>query len=192
MTIRVGTSIGVDHVLSQAGRAGLLETKVEASPVALLGPFESSPIRVASSYSVFPNRGLHHTPRLIRKIVSAGGELLYSATDENFQAIASSAAWPTSQILREVMKSGTATSAGEMGLGNLPAHGKTGTTNDYKDTWFAGFSDKISCAVWVAMDQPQSIMNRGYGSTLALPIWTEVMNTAEEAGFPAEPAAPPR
>ena len=64
-----------------------------------------------------------------------------------------------------------------------PCGGKTGTTDDYKDAWFAGYTGTLTCAVWVGMDQPKTIINRGYGSTLAAPIWTDVMKVATRMGY---------
>ena len=73
------------------------------------------------------------------------------------------------------MTSGTAASAKSLGF-KLPAAGKTGTTNDYKDAWFVGYTSALTCGVWVGFDQPTTIVARGYGSALALPVWTQVMN----------------
>jgi penicillin-binding protein 1A len=71
----------------------------------------------------------------------------------------------------------------------LPAAGKTGTTNDYKDAWFAGYTSTLTCGVWVGFDQPTTIVPHGYGAALALPVWTQVMNKAAQH-YPAEPLQP--
>ncbi len=188
MTIRLGSSVGVENVLDLAERADLTHTEVSPSPVALLGTFDATPMQVTAAYSSLANGGVYRNPQLIRKIESADGSVLYNdvADDDATPRIMSeAAAWTTAEVLREVVRSGTAASAKELGLNDLPVYGKTGTTNDYKDAWFAGFSDKISCAVWVGMDRPQTIMSRGYGGTLALPVWVEIMKTAEQSGFAA-------
>jgi penicillin-binding protein 1A len=86
------------------------------------------------------------------------------------------------------MTKGTAASAKSLGF-NLPAAGKTGTTNDYKDAWFLGYTNALTCGVWVGFDQPQTIMSRGYGSALALPVWTQTMLKAAQR-YPAQVVPP--
>jgi penicillin-binding protein 1A len=94
----------------------------------------------------------------------------------------------TSQLMEQVLTSGTAASARSLGF-RLPAAGKTGTTNDYKDAWFLGYTSTLTCGVWVGFDQPTTIISRGYGAALALPVWTQVMNKAAQH-YPAEPLQP--
>ena len=89
------------------------------------------------------------------------------------------AAWMTSQLMEQVLTSGTAASASSLGF-HLPAAGKTGTTNDYKDAWFLGYTSTMTCGVWVGFDQPATIIPHGYGATLALPVWVQVMNKAAQ------------
>jgi penicillin-binding protein 1A len=91
--------------------------------------------------------------------------------------------------MEEVLTRGTAASARSLGF-KLPAAGKTGTTNDFKDAWFVGFTSSMTCGVWVGFDQPTTIIPRGYGSALALPIWTQVMMDASNR-YPAEQFTPP-
>src|SRR5437667_3955500 len=93
-----------------------------------------------------------------------------------------------SQVMEQVLTSGTPASARSLGF-RLPAAGKTGTTNDYKDAWFAGYTSTLTCAVWVGFDQPTTIIPHGYGAALALPVWTQVMNKAAQH-YPAEQLQP--
>ena len=95
----------------------------------------------------------------------------------------------TTELMEDVLTKGTASSARSLGF-KLPAAGKTGTTNDFKDAWFVGFTTSITCGVWVGFDQPTTIMPHGYGSALALPVWTQVMNKAADR-YPAERLNPP-
>ena len=90
----------------------------------------------------------------------------------------------TTELMEEVLTRGTAASARSLGF-KLPAAGKTGTTNDFKDAWFVGFTSSMTCGVWVGFDQPTTIIPHGYGSALALPVWTQVMNKASDR-YPAE------
>src|SRR5690606_629443 len=94
-------------------------------------------------------------------------------------------AWSISKILAEVTTRGTAASVKSLGF-TKPCAGKTGTTNDFKDAWFAGFTSSVTCAVWVGLDTPKRTIQGGYGSTLALPIWVEIMKTADKLGYKAE------
>ena len=86
-----------------------------------------------------------------------------------------------STALEKVLQRGTAAAADF----HKPAAGKTGTTNDYRDAWFIGYTRALTCGVWVGLDRPAQIMARGYGATLALPVWSDVMNVASAGRYPA-------
>ena len=92
--------------------------------------------------------------------------------------------------LTKVLERGTAASAKALGF-NKPAAGKTGTNDDYHDAWFVGYTTALTCGVWVGLDTPQTIAPRGYGATLALPVWVDVMNGAAPQRYPARPFQPP-
>jgi penicillin-binding protein 1A len=89
-----------------------------------------------------------------------------------------------------VIEHGTAASAKSLGLTRYAA-GKTGTTDDYKDAWFVGFTNSLTCGVWVGFDQPQTIEEKGYGATLALPIWVRIMEKASRKKYPDGPFPAP-
>jgi penicillin-binding protein 1A len=97
--------------------------------------------------------------------------------------------WAVNSALSKVMQKGTGASARSMGWTKAAA-GKTGTTNDYRDAWFIGYTNSLTCGVWVGLDKPQKIAARGYGSTLALPIWVGVMNEASPKRYPATQIKP--
>ena len=90
--------------------------------------------------------------------------------------------------MEQVLTRGTAASARSLGF-KLSAAGKTGTTNDYKDAWFVGYTSTLTCGVWVGFDQPTTIIPHGYGAALALPVWTQVMNKAA-VRYPPQPLQP--
>jgi penicillin-binding protein 1A len=129
---------------------------------------------------------------LIERIDDAAGENVYRAAHLEKEMFSPGAAWLTSTILEKVLTgSGTAARArGDLGF-KLPAGGKTGTTNDFKDAWFVGYTSTLTCGVWVGLDKPATIMRRGYGSALALPIWTQVMGNAPPKRYPAAPFKAP-
>ena len=188
MSVRVGQIAGLENVRS-LGRA-LKMGDLPESPVVFLGGFETTPMTITSAFSTLASRGENRAPFLISRIDNTEGATLFEAEIRSAKLFPDSVAWLTSDILGEVMKKGTGSSVRSLGY-DKPCYGKTGTTNDYRDAWFVGYTDKVTTGVWVGMDQPKTIMNRGYGSTLALPVWAGVMKKAETSGFPAAPIPRP-
>jgi len=188
MTVRVGQLAGLERVRGLAKQ--LKFGDIPESPVVHIGAFETTLYTLTSAFSTFPAGGINYTPFLIERIESSGGEQLFPPTEEDSAArgrrvLSESVSWVTTDVLGKVMDDGTGAGARRDGY-TAPAYGKTGTTDDYHDAWFVGYTDEITTGVWVGMDQPDTIMNRGYGSTLALPVWTGVMKTAESGGWAAE------
>jgi penicillin-binding protein 1A len=188
MSVRVGQIAGIPNVRGMARE--LKFGDIPKSPVISLGAFETTPVTITSAYSTFAAKGVNLTPYLIDRIELHDGSVLYQNEVQGRPIFPESVSWLTSDILSKVLDEGTATEARKAGY-TAPASGKTGTTNDYIDAWFVGFTDKVTTGVWVGLDQPKTIMDRGYGGTLALPIWTEVMKTAETAGYAGAKIPPP-
>ncbi|BCX50309.1 hypothetical protein HAHE_42170 [Haloferula helveola] len=184
MSVRVGNYAGNAKVAEVAEAVGF-EQPLQKDPTAFLGTLEASPEELASAFTVFPNGGERYPPRIIAEIRDRNGEVQFSNPQLSYQAVGNGSAWTTSQILHEVMERGTGASVKRLGF-HKPCGGKTGTTNDYKDAWFVGYTSSLTCAVWVGLDQPKTTINRGYGSVLALPVWAEVMKTADRLGYKAE------
>ena len=176
MSVRVGEIAGIPYIRGLAYE--LKFGDIPRSPVIALGAFESTPVTLTSAYSTFASGGVNLSPFLISKITLADGTVLYAHENAGKRLLPERVAWTVSNILGKVLDEGTATEARRLGY-QAPAYGKTGTTNDYHDAWFVGYTDKLTTGVWVGLDQPKTIMERGYGSTLALPVWTEVMKAAE-------------
>jgi len=187
MSVRVGQIAGMGNVQSMAEN---IFGKIPDSPVSFLGAFETTPLIMTSAFSTFPSKGLNRAPYIIERIENSGGDVLFRAKIHNKKIFSESVSWLTSDVLEETIDNGTGKASRSSGY-KAPGGGKTGTTNDYRDAWFVGFTDKITTGVWVGMDQPKKIINRGYGSTLALPIWTEVMKKAETVGYKAGPLPTP-
>jgi membrane carboxypeptidase/penicillin-binding protein len=116
-------------------------------------------------------------PILIRKVLDQDGLLLFEAEQEAQQAIRPITAYLMADMLRGVIDYGTAYGVRQAGF-RLPAAGKTGTTNDYKDAWFVGFTPALVTGVWVGYDQPQTIRRHGYAAELAVPMWATYMKSA--------------
>ncbi len=186
MTVRVGETAGIDAVMKMVRTAGF-QVPEEVSPQVYIGNLGADLKTVTSAFSAFANDGWRHRPYVIESIRDRRGNVIYQNAPVGYRALPESVAWLTNQNLQKVMgPGGTGAASRSLGLRG-PAGGKTGTTNDYRDAWFVGYTDKLTCGVWVGLDQPKRIVWKGYGSTLALPVWTDFMAHATANGFPAEP-----
>jgi len=182
MSVRVGDYAGVGNIQRVASAVGLGEIPNE--PSIYLGAFEETLRDVTAAYTVFPNAGLRRQAYVVERIDDADGQVLYRAAHVTASAMSAELTNEMTGVMRGVIEHGTAAGARELGW-TRPAAGKTGTTNDYKDAWFVGFTRSLTCGVWVGFDHPQQIAPRGYGSALALPIWVEAMNAAPPLRYPA-------
>src|SRR5947209_1845682 len=186
MSVRVGQFAGLDAVQKVANDLGISSRSggIPHGPAIYIGSFETDLKDLTAAYSIFPNAGVRKQAYIIERIDDQQHKPIYRAAHISVPALDPSAAWMTSQLMEEVLTEGTAASARELGF-RLPAAGKTGTTNDYKDAWFVGYTSTLTCGVWVGFDQPATIIPHGYGAALALPVWTQVMNKASRH-YPAE------
>lgn len=187
MSVRIGDFAGPDEVQRAAVSLGLGEN-IPAGPAIYLGSFETNVKDLTAAYTVFPNVGERKQAYIIERIDDQDNNPIYRASHLTTRALDPGAAFMTSQLMEQVMTKGTGASAKALGF-NLAAAGKTGTTNDYKDAWFLGYTNALTCGVWVGFDQPQTIMSKGYGAALALPVWTQTMNKAAQR-YPAVPLPP--
>ena len=183
MSVRVGNYAGVSKVKEVSRMAGF-GTAMPETPSSFLGSWEATPWEVATAYTIFPNDGTRYRPYLVSEIKDRDGNILYTTPPLSYPATNTGSAWMVSKILEQVATTGTAASVKRLGF-DKDAAGKTGTTNDFKDAWFAGYTSTLTCAVWVGFDQPKKTIQGGYGSTLALPVWVDVMKTADRLGYKA-------
>ncbi len=188
MTVRVGEYAGLDAVRQLATNAGIAP-KPPAFPAIYLGACETTLSYLTAAYSVFPNNGLRRQNYLIERIDDSQDRPVYRAAHISSTVMDPGSAWLTSRTLQEVVELGTGRRARSLGV-DFPVGGKTGTTNGYVDAWFIGYSSTLTCGVWVGMDNAKTIMYRGYGSTLALPIWSKIMAEAPKNRYPAEELKP--
>ncbi len=184
MSVRVGQIAGIDDVQKIATTAGLGDN-IPRGPAIFIGSFETNLKDLTAAYSIFPNGGVRKQAYIIERIDDQDHNPIYRAAHVTIPALDAGSAWMTSELMEQVMTTGTAASAKSLGF-KLPAAGKTGTTNDYKDAWFVGYTSALTCGVWVGFDQPVTIIPRGYGAALALPVWTQVMSKAAQR-YPARP-----
>jgi len=182
VTVRVGEQAGLNEVARVAAAVGI--EKMPMRPSAYLGAFEASLLKMTTAYSVFPNAGKLRKPFLIERVDDAGGTTLYRASPGVRPVLQPGSCATLTGVLTKVLDRGTAATARSAGF-KKPAAGKTGTTDDYKDAWFIGFTSSLTAGVWVGFDKPQRTVAQGYGATMALPVWVEVMNAAAEQRYPA-------
>ena len=190
MSIRVGQMAGMNNVHELA--EALYFGSIPNSPVSYLGAFETTPLTMTSAYSTFATGGTNFNPYMIERIENSDGDVLFQNKVRGEVIFRESVAWMTTDVLGKVFSEGTAQSARSSHGYKTAAYGKTGTTNDNKDGWFVGFTDKITTGVWVGLDNPKTVMYKGTGSSLALPVWSSLMKTADEIGYQGEPIEPPK
>ncbi|MBS0660407.1 MAG: PBP1A family penicillin-binding protein [Verrucomicrobia bacterium] len=184
MSVRLGEMLGLPEVMKLATAAGLTRD-VPASPTIYLGAFEATLKDLTAAYTAFPNGGVRRQPYLIERIDDAEGSTVYRAARQERPMFSEGANWLTSTTLEKVLVNGSAARArSELGF-KLAAAGKTGTTNDFRDAWFVGYTSSLTVGVWVGLDKPTTIMRKGYGATLALPVWTSILNKANKDRYPA-------
>ncbi|HOV91154.1 MAG TPA: PBP1A family penicillin-binding protein [Syntrophorhabdaceae bacterium] len=173
-TVRLLEKTGLDNVIELARRLNI-NSNFEPNLSLALGAIEVVPLELASAYATIARQGLYADPVAIKKISMIEGELIYEHEHEDKRIVSDEHAYMLIDIMKGVIKNGTARAASK-----LPYHlaGKTGTTNDFKDAWFVGFSPNLLCLVWVGYDKGDNLGGRESGSTAALPIWIDFMSKA--------------
>jgi len=180
VSIRVVQNLGTSVVKNWAAQFGLSPEKQPDNLTLSLGAGSVTPMQQARAYAAFANGGFGVTPRFIEKITDAQGKVLFEAPKlpdappEDARIIPARNAFVMASLLNEVARTGTAAKA-QSTLKRPDLYGKTGTTNDAVDTWFAGFQPKVTTVVWMGRDDNTSLGGREFGATLALPIWIDYM-----------------
>ena len=167
--------VGTRRVLRLASDAGLDD--LPDVPSLALGSGLVTPLAMTAAFAMFPNGGLAVEPRDIIRVRDADGSTALQSRVETERLISPEVAFQMVSMLTDAIERGTAAPAVRLGV-RFPAGGKTGTTNDFKDAWFVGFSSSLVAGVWVGFDQPQPIGADGYGARYALPIWADFMQRA--------------
>jgi penicillin-binding protein 1A len=167
--------VGVETVVRYADRFGM--GAMPPVPSLALGSGELTMLSLVSAFGVFANAGTLVPPTLIRRVTDSAGEVLYEPTPEPEAVVSPTTAYLVTSMLEDVIDAGTGAQARQLGF-RLPAAGKTGTTNDYRDAWFIGYTPQLLAGVWVGHDRPRTIVQRGYAAQLAVPLWTRFMIAA--------------
>ncbi|MGH9308084.1 MAG: transglycosylase domain-containing protein [Vicinamibacterales bacterium] len=167
--------LGSRPVLRLASDAGLRD--LPDVPSLSLGTGLVTPLDLTAAFAAFPNGGFAVRPRGIVRVVDADGASAMDQAVARDRVISPETAFQMVSMLQDVMDQGTGAAARQWGV-RVPIGGKTGTTNDFKDAWFVGFSSSLVVGVWVGFDQPRTIAANAYGSRYALPIWSDFMRQA--------------
>ncbi|RBA23531.1 penicillin-binding protein 1A [Herminiimonas fonticola] len=195
VSIRILRKITPPFAIEHMAHFGLDADKQPSNLTLALGTGSVTPLQMAGAYAVFANGGFKLAPYLIQKVVDVRGKVLLEADhpqagDETARAIDPRNAFIMNTMLRDVVRSGTGYMAGQR-LGRSDLAGKTGTTNDSMDGWFAGYGRDVVGVAWMGYDKPRTLGGREFGSTLALPIWVDYMRTALRGKPEIENAVPP-
>jgi penicillin-binding protein 1A len=188
--IRLGREAGIEAVRSMARRAGI-GTRIPGYPSVYIGSAAVVPLDLITAYATFDNGGFRVEPEYVVKVEDHQGKLLWQSSPAPDPQIDPGIAWIMTDMLRGVVDSGTGATVRDPDVGGLsydiPAAGKTGTTNDNTDVWFVGYTPDLVAGVWIGMDNPQTIMAGATGGTLAAPVWARVMRTFYAGRKPPEP-----
>lgn len=177
VSVRILMAIGLDYSRQYIQRFGFDLQYHPASLSIALGSGSVTPLQMAEAYAVFANGGYRIKHYFIEHIEDAKGQILLKKTPEGtIRTVDARNAYIMTHMLSDVMRRGSAASA--MSLGRSDLGGKTGTTNDFKDSWFAGFNPDLVAVAWVGYDQPRSLGRLGFGGIAALPIWIRYMSDA--------------
>jgi penicillin-binding protein 1A len=188
--IKLAERVGIHRVIDTAHRFGVT-TEIPAFLPVALGAVEVTLREQVAAYSVFPNDGIRIAPRLVRRVTTADGIPMNEEPLQVNDVISAKTARTMMTFLKEVTHSGTGASASAL---NHPLGGKTGTTSDFTDAWFLGFSPSVTCGVWVGYDSRRSLGDKETGARAALPIWIDFMREAiagkPDETFPADMKQP--
>jgi penicillin-binding protein 1A len=173
--VRMITTVGISKAVKEAELLGIRD--VPGVPSLALGSGEVTLLSMTSAYAAFADAGQVREPVTVTRVEDNDGTVLYEARSTPRRAVSENTAFLMSSMLADVINAGTAYRARAQGF-TLPAAGKTGTTNEYRDAWFVGFTPRLVTGVWVGFDQPKTIARNGYAGEIAVPLWASIMKVA--------------
>jgi len=186
--VRLLQQVGIGRTVQFARSLGIGD--VPAVPSLALGSGEVTLQSMTAAYSAFINHGEVPQPTVIRRVEDQDGRVLYQSQVTTSHAVSDVTAFLMSTMMADVVNAGTGSRARQLGF-KLPAAGKTGTTNDFKDAWFVGFTPKLAAGVWVGFDEPRTILPNGFAADVAVPAWAKFMKVATRNDAPDWLAPPP-
>src|SRR6059036_3420093 len=186
--VRLLQQVGIPQTVQYAKDMGVGD--VPSVPSLALGSGEVTLQAMTAAYAAFINHGAVPKPILIRRVEDHDGTVLFEGRPSSTTAISDTTAFLMSTMMADVINAGTAARARSLGF-TLPAAGKTGTTNDFNDAWFVGFTPSLVTGVWVGFDQPRTILPQGFAAEVAVPAWANFMKIATRNDKPEWLTPPP-
>jgi penicillin-binding protein 1A len=174
--------VGLSSTLYTARRMGI-ESELPAVPSLALGTGEVTLMEMTSAYGAFANEGVWTRPAMITRVEDQSGAVIWTAPFDQRRALSTGAAYLMNSMLADVVNQGTGWRARQLGF-SLPAAGKTGTSDDYADSWFIGYTPSVVAGVWFGYDQRRTIARGGYASEIAVPAWSTFMRAATRGDKP--------
>jgi penicillin-binding protein 1A len=171
--IRLGMELGESNVIEMARRFGLT-TPIPPYPSIHIGSADVYPIEMVAAYTTFATLGERVAPNPIVRVENAAGDVLWEPIPLRYPVLSRDEAWIMVDMMKDVVRRGSAAGIWASGF-HIPAAGKTGTTNDYTDVWFIGYTSDLVAGVWMGFDRPQKIMSNAQGGRLAAPAWLAFM-----------------
>jgi penicillin-binding protein 1A len=186
--LKLAARVGITKVIETAHRFGVTSNIPAFLPVAI-GSADITLAEQVGAYSVFPNDGIRIEPHYIRRVTQADGQPMHDMPVAVKEVVSVDTARSMMQLLQAVVAHGTGAAASQL---HHPLGGKTGTTNDYTDAWFIGFSPGVTCGTWIGFDDRQSLGEKETGAKAALPMWMDFMRAViaqrPNESFPSEGA----
>jgi len=190
VTIRLGLEVGAEAVADEARRYGF-SAPIPAVPSMFIGSADVIPLEMVSAYTAFASLGVRASPIAILRVEDAQGTVLWRPMPRRERVMAPDQAFVLNDMMRDVVRVGTASGAVRRSGFSLPAGGKTGTTNDGTDVWFIGFTRELVAGFWMGLDQPEAIKPNAQGGLLVAPAWGNFMREIyERRPSPGEWARP--
>jgi len=191
-TVRLGMKVGLDKVVETATAAGFKSPLRDYSN-SFLGSSEFSLDELVLGYTVFPNSGQRPASlHIIQSIKETDGQTIFNAPRKRYSAISPTASYQVHTILSQYMEEGQGAVARSLfGLPAIPVAGKSGTAYGFTETYFVGYTNRVTCGVWVGFDKPTKIFRGAFGKDLALPIWAKIMAASVKSYPPAPINQPP-
>ena len=189
--VRIGFKTGLEAVGKVAKDAGI-ESPLRPFANAYLGTSEVTLEESTLAYTMFPGGGTRPArTHVIDRIEDSDGEVIYRRSEERKTVVSDATAWQVHSLMTDALARGTGDKAmTDYGLAVAGAAGKTGTAYGFTDVWYLGYSDRLTCGVWMGFDRPKQIFRGAFGRDLALPVWVDVMNSSREE-FPSAVMKPP-
>lgn len=188
-TVRVSELVGIPAILATAHRNGIT-SELPDVPSAALGALEVTPMEIVRAYAPFANGGWRVTPRLVRRLQTVDGTVLWSSDNQRLRVMQPQDVYQLTSMLQSVVNYGTGNPVRNYGVAGLVA-GKTGTTNDGTDVWFIGYTPTLVAGFWFGYDTPRPISSNASGGRLAAPAWADFYSTGWHEAPPPGAWAPP-